>query len=100
MCGGGDIQAEGFLVTGRTKDNGVVLSYVSRLGLATIGEDKGNGIGFGATRKVVVVREFVINKTTLSSTVYHCSSRHPPFRFRVRCLDVHIDKCQGRIFGC
>jgi hypothetical protein len=94
---GGDVQAQRFFTAGCPEDEGVVMRNVSRSGWGSIGEDKGNRVLFRETWKLVALRQFVINETTLTTTIYHSSSRLP--FLRLRRFDIDIDVGQGAIFG-
>ena len=70
------------------QDERIIVCDVSRLGLTSVGEDKGNRVVFWALREVVAARKLVINEATLTSTVYHGPSRYP---IRSSCwLKIHV----------
>src|SRR5271170_5359803 len=77
----GDVQTERFFIASGTEDDGIVLCDVACPRLTSIGKNKPYWVGLRMTRELILLREVVINKATLSSTVYHSSSWHPPFRF-------------------
>src|SRR5277367_4739131 len=78
---GATSKTERFFIAGGMKDDRIVLCDVTCPGLTSIDKNEGYWIRLRTTRELILLREVVINKATLSSTVYHSSSWHPPFRF-------------------
>jgi len=72
--GGADVQTERFFIAGGTEDDGIVLCDVACPGLTSIGKNEGYWVGLRTTRELILLREVVINKATLSSAVYHSFS--------------------------
>ena len=79
-----------FFVASCVQDEWIIVCDVSRLGLTSIGEDKGDRVVFRALRQVVAVRKLVINEATLTSTVYHGPSRYPIHSSRWLKIHVHM----------
>ena len=78
-----------FFVASGAKDKRIIVCDVSRLGLTSVGKDKGDRVVFRVLREAVVVRKLVINEATLTSAVYHGPSRYPIHSF---CwLEIHIN---------
>ena len=74
MRDGGDIEAQVLFVARGTEKERVVLYDTFGLRWGSISEDEGDREGFRLKWQLVVLREFSINKTTLTAAVYHCSS--------------------------
>jgi len=66
-----------FFVASCAQNERIIVCDVSHLGLASVGEDKGDRVAFRALREVVAARKLVINEATLTSTVYHGPSQYP-----------------------
>jgi len=96
MCGGSDIEPNGFFTIGNTEDKRIVVVEATALGGTTVREDQGYGVRLDKTRKLVVIGQFVINETTLTSRVHQCSSRYPSIGLGVLDIDVYIR--EGTIF--
>jgi hypothetical protein len=72
--GGSNVEADGLVVAGDLEEKGVEVGDVPSRRLTAVGQDEGDRMGFRETWKLVALRQLVINKTTLSSTVYQCPS--------------------------
>jgi hypothetical protein len=96
MCGGSDVEPNGFFTLGNAEDKGIVVVEVTALGGTAVREDQGYGMRLDKTGKLVVIGQFVINETTLTSRVYQCSSRYPSIGFGVLDIDIYVR--EGTIF--
>jgi hypothetical protein len=96
MCGGSDVEPNGFFTFGNTEDKGIVVVEAAALGGTAVSEDQGYRMRLDKTGKLVVVGQFVINETTLTSRVYQCSSRYPSIGFGIPDIDIYIR--EGTIF--
>ena len=74
MRDGGDVEAQKLFIAHGTEKERVVLYDTSGLRWGSISENERDRKGFRLKWQLVVLREFGINKTTLTTAVYHCSS--------------------------
>ena len=74
MRDGGDIEAQKFFIARGAEEERVILYDTPCLGWGSIGENEGDGKGLRLKWQLVALREFGINKTTLTTAVYHCPS--------------------------
>ena len=74
MRDGGDVEAQKLFIARGTGKERVVLYDTPGLRWGYISEDEGDREGFRLKWQLVVLREFGVNKTTLTTAVYHCSN--------------------------